>query len=85
MSRFWVWGVRNPFVLLGGLATGAALYGVADNSIAFTLLLVFGVLAEAANHLARRARAKERRTRAASDAIRVATQLRESFQHRKAA
>ena len=85
MSRFWVWGVRNPFVLLGGLATGAALYGVADHSIAFTLLLVFGVLAEAANHLARRARAKERRTRAASDAIRVATQLRESFQRRKAA
>ena len=85
MSRFWVWGVRNPCVLLGGLATAAALNGVADQSIAFTVLLVFGVLAEASNHLARRAKAKEQRAREARNAVRAATKLRESFQHRKAA
>jgi len=44
-----------------------------------------GVLAEAANHFARGARSKERRARAAHEAIRAATELRESFQHRKAA
>ena len=49
------------------------------------ILLVFGVLAEASNHLARQARTKERRAEAAHDAIRAATELRESFQHRKAA
>lgn len=85
MSRFWVWGVRNPCLLLGGLATAAGLNGVADQSIAFTVLLVFGVLAEAANHFARCARSKERRARAAHEAIRAATELRESFQRRKAA
>ncbi len=85
MSHFWVWGVRNPCVVLGGLATGAALYGIADQSIAFTVLLVFGVLAEAANHFARGARAKEQRARAAQNAVREAVELRESFQHRKAA
>ena len=85
MSRFWVWGVRNPCLLLGGLAAAAGLNGVADQSIAFTVLLAFGVLAEAATHLARRARAKERRARAAADAVRGAIKMRESFQHRKAA
>lgn len=85
MSRFWVWGIRNPCLLLAGLATAAGLNGVADQSIAFTILLVFGVLAEASNHLARQARTKERRAEAAHDAIRAATELRESFQHRKAA
>ena len=85
MSRFWVWGVRNPCLLLGGLATGAALNGIADQSIAFSVLLVFGVLAEAANHFARSARAKERRARAARQAVRAGVQLRESFERRKAA
>ena len=85
MSRFWVWGVRNPCVLLGGLAAAAALGGVADQSIAFTTLLVFGLLAEAATHLGRRACARERRARDARNALRSATELRESFHHRKAA
>ncbi|MEP7215960.1 MAG: hypothetical protein ABI782_06870 [Anaerolineaceae bacterium] len=85
MSRFWVWGVRNPCLLLGGLAAGAGLNGVADQSIAFTVLLVFGVIALAANRAARRARVKERRARAADDAIRGAIKMRESFQHHKAA
>ncbi|MEO6398433.1 MAG: hypothetical protein ABIP13_08190 [Tepidiformaceae bacterium] len=85
MSRFWVWGVRNPCVLLGALAAAAALNGVADRSIAFTTLLVFGLLADAANHVARRARSKERRARDARNALRAASELRESFHHRKAA
>ncbi|MEP6870903.1 MAG: hypothetical protein ABI939_03535 [Anaerolineaceae bacterium] len=85
MSRFWVWGVRNPCLLLGGLAAATGLNGVADQSIAFTVLLGFGLLAETATHLARRARAKERRARAADDAVRGAIEMRERFQHRKAA
>lgn len=67
MTRFWIWGVRNPCVLLGAVATGAGLYGVADMSIAMTTLLFFGVLAEAANHLARRTAARQRRARALAE------------------
>ena len=85
MATFWVWGVRNPFVLLAALATAAGLKDVADDSIAFTVVLACGVVAELAAHFGRRARARAERARAVEQALRDATALRERFQHRKAA
>ena len=61
MVGFWIWAVRNPLVLLAGLATAAGLTGVADWSLAMATVLVAGVVADAANHLARRATARKAR------------------------
>ena len=85
MARFWIWGVRNPVLLLAALATAAGLRGVADDAITFTALLAFGVIAEIATHLGRRARAKEQRARAVALALREATAVRQRLQQRKAA
>lgn len=86
MKYFWIWGVRNPCVLLGGLATAAGLYGIADMSIAMTTLLFFGVIAETANRLARRVAKRQRRERELAEitALRRREPSRESYYRRAA-
>lgn len=58
MAKFWVWGVRNPCVLIAGLTTMAWLTGVTDWSLSMLAVTVMGFAANIANHLARRAHAR---------------------------
>jgi hypothetical protein len=83
MVIFWVWGVRNPCVALGALATAAGTTGVADWSISLATLMVLGMCAEAANHLGRRAKARRDRHQAVITALASASAARGTF--RKAA
>ena len=83
MVIFWVWGVRNPCVALGALATAAGMTGVADWSISLSTLMVLGIFAESANHLGRRAKARRDRHQAVITALASAVEARSSF--RKAA
>jgi len=84
MVRVWIWAVRNPAVLIAGLATASGLTGVADWSLAMALVLVFGVIADAANHLARHAAVRRDRKRAAIAALRTQDALLHSH-HKRAA
>lgn len=83
MATFWLWGIRNPSVLLAGLVTGSGFYGVADWSITLLIVLAFGVLAEIGGILGRRARARDDRDRAARTAMRDASLLRERLRERE--
>ena len=83
MVIFWVWGVRNPCLALGALATAAGMAGVADWSISLMTLLLLGMFAEAANHLGRHAKARRDRHRAVMTALASASKARDTF--RKAA
>ena len=64
MVTFWIWGVRNPCLACAALATAAGLTAVADWSLALSTVLVFGVMADIATHLARRAAARSDARRA---------------------
>ena len=77
MATFWLWGVRNPAVLLAGLVTASGFYGVADWSITLVVVLGLGVFAEVAGIFGRRARERDARDRAARAAIREASLVRE--------
>lgn len=77
MATFWLWGVRNPAVLIAGLVTASGFYGVADWSITLVLVLVLGVFAEVAGVFGRRARTRDARDRAAEAAVRDASLLRQ--------
>jgi len=88
MATFWLWGVRNPAVLLAGLAAFAGYQEVAEWSFAMPVILGFAVIAEVGNRFGRAALARKRRKKAAIEAIRSATEIRErirSAQTRKAA
>lgn len=76
---FWIWGVRNPCLALAGLATAAGAAGVADWSLAMSTVLVFGVMAHTATHLARRAKARREREQAAILAMRRHDSLIEGY------
>lgn len=88
MATFWLWGLRNPAILLAGLAAYAGYSGAADWSIAMVVVLGFGIIAEVANRFGRRALAKRRRKQAAVLALRSAAEVRDRFRtehQRKAA
>lgn len=88
MAIFWLWGFRNPALLLAGLAAFAGYQGAADWSIAMVVVLGFGIIAEVANRFGRRALAKQRRKQAAIQALRSAAEVRDRFRtehQRKAA
>ncbi len=88
MAIFWLWGVRNPAVLLAGLVAFGGYRGVADWSITMVVVLAFGLVAEVANRLGRRALAKKRRRQASAQALRSAEEIRDRFRtghQRKAA
>jgi hypothetical protein len=88
MAIFWLWGLRNPAVLLAGLAALAGYTGAADWSIAMAVVLGFGIIAEVANRFGRHALARKRRKQAAVLALRSAAEVRERFRtehQRKAA
>jgi hypothetical protein len=84
MTRFWVWGVRNPALALAGLATASGLTGVADWSIALMTVMALGFLAEIANRLARVARARQQREQAAILEFRRAVEARTHYRERAA-
>ena len=88
MAIFWLWGVRNPAVLLAGLVAAGGFQGVADWSITMVIVLAFGLVAEVANRLGRRALGRKRRKQATVQALRSAAAIRERFrtehQHRAA-
>lgn len=77
MATFWLWAVRNPAVLVAGLVAASGFYGVADWSITLVIILVLGIFAEVAGILARRARTRDARDRAAQAVVRDASLLRE--------
>lgn len=79
MAIFWLWGLRNPALLLAGIAAFAGYQGVADWSIAMVVVLGFGIIAEVANRFGRRALARKRRKRAAVEALRSAAEVRDRF------
>ena len=87
MAVFWLWGVRNPAVVMAGLVAFAGYRGVADWSITMAVVLAFGVVAEVGNRFGRRALTKKRRKAESVAALRDAAQIRERFrtEHRKAA
>jgi hypothetical protein len=87
---FWLWGVRNLFVVLTGLAILAGQQGAADWSISLTTALGLALVAEVGNRFGRRALGRKRRKAAAREALRSATDLRERLrtqeqQHQRAA
>lgn len=77
--KFWLWGVRNVCVALAGLVALAGYQGVADWSITMAVVLALGIVAEVGNRIGRKALMKQRRKRAAREAIKSATELRERF------
>ena len=77
MATFWLWGVRNLFVVFAGLSALAGQQGAADWSIAWTAAFVFALIAEVGNRAGRRALNKKRRKTAAREALRSASDLRE--------
>jgi hypothetical protein len=87
MAVFWLWGIRNPAVLIAGLVVFAGTRGVADWSITMAVVLAFGLVAEVANRLGRRALNKKRRKAETVAALRDAAEIRERFrtEHRRAA
>ncbi len=74
---FWLWGVRNLFVALAGLVAFAGYKGVADWSITLVVVLGLALVAEVGNRFGRRALTRQRRKKAAREALRSATDLRE--------
>lgn len=64
MVTFWLWGVRNPFILLGAVFAVAGLCGIFDQALSFSGLMLCGLFADAANHLARRIVARQEQERA---------------------
>jgi hypothetical protein len=88
MAIFWLWGLRNPAILLAGFAAFLGYQGAADWSIAMVVVLAFGIIAEVANRFGRRSLARKRRKRAAVQALRSAAEVRDRFRtehQRKAA
>ena len=73
----WLRGVRNLFVALAGLVAFAGYKGVADWSITLVVVLGLALVAEAGNRFGRRALTRQRRKKAAREALRSATDLRE--------
>lgn len=84
MATFWLWGVRNPCVLLAGLVTASGLAGVADWSITMAIIMMLALTAEAASIMARRARARRDRERAAREALLGASAIRQRFREAEA-
>jgi hypothetical protein len=82
MATFWIWGMRNPAVLIAGLVTASGFYGVADWSITLVIVLALGVFAEFAGVFGRRARAQRDRDKAVRAAMRDASLLREQLRDR---
>ncbi len=77
--KFWLWGVRNVCVALAGLVAFTGYQGVADWSITMVVVLAFGLVAEVANRIGRKALNKQRRKQAARAALQSAAELRERF------
>lgn len=84
MAMFWVWAVRNPCVLLAAVVMVAGLADIADWSISITTVMVLGLIAQSASHLARRARARSQRRRAAVQAIEDALAVSRRYHERAA-
>jgi hypothetical protein len=76
---FWLWGVRNLFVALAAVVAFAGYKEVADPSIVFTAMLGLALVAEVGNRFGRKAVKRERRKKAALEAIRSANELRDRF------
>ncbi len=84
MAMFWVWAVRNPCLLLAALVTVAGLTDVADWSISITTVMVLGLIAQSASHLARRARVRRQRQQAALLAMESALSVSRRYHERAA-
>ncbi len=84
MVKFWVWGVRNPALVLAALATASGLTGVADWSIAMMTVMVLGFVAEVANRIARRNRSHQRRQKALVLEFERAAEARRAYRERAA-
>jgi hypothetical protein len=80
MVTFWLWGVRNPAIVFAGVCVVAGLTGVADEALSFSGILIAGVVADAANHLGRRALARQEYARAAGES-RSVMQMFQDVEH----
>jgi hypothetical protein len=84
MTKFWIWGVRNPAVALAGLATLAGMTGAADWSISLTVVMVLGFIADTATRVARRSRKQQMRARAQIIELEAAARARRAVRERAA-
>ncbi len=89
MAMFWYWVVRNPMVLLGGLAIASGFAEVLEWSPALALALPCALVAEAADWLGGRAAEREeeraRQIRRAQSKIVVLTPLIDEHRHKHVA
>ena len=89
MATFWYWVVRNPMVLLAGLAVASGFAEVLEWSPALALALPCALMAEAADWLGGRAteRAEEhaRQVRRAQSKIVALTPLLDEHRRKNAA
>ncbi|HMO96718.1 MAG TPA: hypothetical protein PKD27_11415 [Tepidiformaceae bacterium] len=76
---FWLWGIRNPVVLLAGLVAFGGFQGVADWSITMAVVLALGIIGVVADRFGLRALNKKRRKAEAVSALREAAEVRERF------
>lgn len=60
MATFWIWAIRNPFGVAAGLCLLAGFGEVFEWNLALSGLAFFGIIAEAGDHLAMRARERNR-------------------------
>ncbi|HMO54535.1 MAG TPA: hypothetical protein PJ994_08535 [Tepidiformaceae bacterium] len=79
MAVFWLWGIRNPVVLLAGLVAFGGFQGVADWSITMAVVLALGIIGVVADRFGLRALNKKRRKAEAVSALREAAEARERF------
>ncbi len=79
MAVFWLWGIRNPVVLLAGLVAFGGFQGVADWSITMAVVLALGIIGVVADRFGLRALNKKRRKAEAVSALREAAEVRERF------
>jgi hypothetical protein len=84
MTKFWIWGVRNPVVALAGLVTLAGMTGAADWSITLTVVMVLGFVADTATRIARRAGRQQVRARAQIIELEAAARARRAVRERAA-
>ncbi|GIW17976.1 MAG: hypothetical protein KatS3mg064_1133 [Tepidiforma sp.] len=89
MKHLWMWAFCAPALLLAAACLAAGWQGAFEPPLAWTGAAFFGVIAEVASRLARRARQREQKKQAAIEALAATAllreQLRSAHQHRRAA
>jgi len=84
MVHFWIWGVRNPALLLATMGLLAGLGAVAEWPLALMAATTAALVAAAAHRLARNARNRSRRAQAMLETERAIREIREHCREQRA-